>query len=354
MIKPRGAAVSLFKGSLPEVISPYMQRLIAATGGEHGPIGLQFVADRTTEQATFTNTAADPQDEHRYEVAPGLIYKYRGICAADGGVEQYGRVLWTISRFCATYCRFCFRGRMVGMPVDKQHSSTETLAAQAYLTDEQLEETFAYIESHPEINEVILSGGDPLIAPQPYLRKILSRLAALQKAGSLDFIRIHTRAPITNPLVVQPYLYSELKNILRPHIVLHINHPAELTPEVRAVVTEFLAAGAMLFSQTVLLKGVNDSKPVLLELFTECARLGIRPYYMHFTDPVPWAARFTVPFAEARTLWQSLRPALSGIVATVRFVVDTPHGVGKVAVPDSLWNEELTNFRDFTGSEQHI
>ncbi|MBP7774306.1 radical SAM protein [Candidatus Woesebacteria bacterium] len=335
--------------ALPEVISPYMRALIKKTGGAEGPLGKQFVlhSDDTSQNA---GTSFDPQKEAEYQVAPGLIYKYHGKLDAEGNTIYPGRALWMISRFCATYCRFCFRGRLVGLSAGQTYDSPETFAQKAYLSDQDIAEVRQFLIQHPEINEVILSGGDPLITPQPYFKKIVMMLNELQKNGQLPFIRIHTRAPITNPDSLQQSHIELLKMIHLPHVSLHINHPAEITPEVEERVRWLRQnAGALLFSQTVLLKGVNDSVEVLRELFTACARLGIRPYYLHHTDPVPWAQQFVVPFAEAVQLWQSLRPTLSGIVDTVKFVIDTPGGMGKVAVPDSVWESDMSLYSDFTG-----
>lgn len=339
------------KKALPEVISPYMRALIEKTGGVDGPLGKQFVV-QADEEPQGADTSFDPQLEAQYQVAPGLVYKYQGKQDAAGKIMYPGRALWMISRFCATYCRFCFRGRLVGLLAGQTYDSPETFAQKAYLSDQDINDVQQFLIQHPEINEVILSGGDPLITPPPYFKKILMMLTKLQKTGQLAFIRIHTRAPITNPDTLQKFHIDALKMIHLPHISLHINHPAEITPEVIEKVSWLRQdAGALLFSQTVLLKGVNDSVEVLRELFTACARLGIRPYYLHYTDPVPWAQQFVVPFAEAVQLWQSLRPTLSGIVDTVKFVIDTPGGVGKIAVPDSVWGSNMSVYSDFIGKK---
>lgn len=350
---PRGSEASLHEGSLPEMISPYMLRLIEETGGPEGPIGRQFIKSEDEENVPSVHT--DPLIEGSHEVAPGMIYKYRGKISKKGEVVYHGRVLWTISRFCATYCRFCTRGRLVGLPAGAASTNGETLAQKPYLEYEDIEACIRFIQLHPEINEVILSGGDPFIAPPQYLQHIFSALAALQEQGSIDFIRIHTRAPITNPYAIKDYHMGLLGMVRMPHMVLHINHPAELTPEVRNLVQSIQSqTDTVLLSQSVLLKGVNDDVQTLYTLFTELAKAGIRPYYLHHNDPVYWARSFTVPFKKAVKIWQTLRTRLSGIAATAKFVIDTPYGVGKVPIPEARWDEEYTQFYDFQGIRQQV
>lgn len=347
------SSMSTPQGALPELISPYMRSLIEKTGGANGPLGRQFVITSEKESASSELENPDPQDEASFEVAPGLIYKYQGKKDKNGQIIYPGRALWTISRFCATYCRFCFRGRMVGLPHGLSGESNETLAHKPYLSDEDIERVKIFLTTHTEINEVILSGGDPLITSKIYFEKIILTLTTLQKSCQLDFIRIHTRAPITNPNSLQKSHIEILKSVHMPHIVLHINHPLELTDAVKEKVLQLQReTGAVLFSQTVLLRGVNDAPETLRSLFIQCAKWGIRPYYLHYTDPVPWAQDLVVPFDRAVQIWQELRPTLSGIVDTVKFVIDTPGGVGKIAVPDSQWSADMAYYTDFTNIRQ--
>lgn len=344
----QNAPKTLAGGSLPELISPYMRNLISTTGGEDGPIGRQFLWREDDRNKPSEHT--DPQMEAEHEVAPGVIYKYRGELRDDGSVRFHGRILWTISRYCATYCRFCFRGRMVGLPAHAPATTRETLAQKPFLTTEDMEKVMNFLDEHHEINEVILSGGDPLVVPEQYLSGIMARLNKRQEKGLLDILRIHTRAPVTNPAHLRDWHYRTLASIRRPHIVLHINHPAELTPEVRAVVQRLQdETGAFLFSQSVLLAGVNDAVETLYDLFTTLTKYGIRPYYLHQNDPVYWARSFTVPLHKAIPLWQELRRRLSGMASTAKFVIDTPYGNGKVPVPEGEWSADATEFVDFKG-----
>lgn len=329
-----------------------MKALIEKTGGPTGPIGLQFVKqDSVPDMEDHT----DPLIEGIHEEAPGVVYKYRGKLDKNGAVEYHGRVLWLISRFCATYCRFCTRGRMVGVPTNKSVNGGETLASKPYLDMDDIEMVATFLRSHPEINEVILSGGDPLIAPKHYLETIFSTLALLQEEGSIDFVRVHTRAPITNPFTIQPWHLDLLKKVRLPHMVLHINHPEEITDEVKQLVLLIQKqTDTILLSQSVMLKGVNDNVQTLYTLFTELAKIGIRPYYLHHNDPVTWAKDFTVPLPEAVKIWQTLRQRLSGLSSTAKFVIDTPYGVGKVPLPDGKWEEDYSVFYDFNNVKHTI
>ncbi len=239
------------------------------------------------------------------------------------------------------------RGRLVGLPAHENRSQGETLERKPYLSEMDVAAAFRYFRARKELNEVILSGGDPLIAPQPYLTQIVTGLGQLQTEGTLDFVRLHTRAPITNPSVLKPWHFALVARLGNPFVVFHINHPAEITPEVQVLVKDFRSAGATVLSQSVLLKGVNDSLETLGELFLSLTRAGIRPYYLHHNDPVYWAADFTVPVKQAVHLWQTLRPRLSGIAATAKFVIDTPYGHGKVPFPEGRWEPDLTHFYDF-------
>lgn len=348
---PRGSKVTLPHGGLPEVLSLHLLKLIAKTGGERGPIGRQFLAQPEKERAFFQKKSADPLDEDHHEVAPGLVYKYKGRLNAKGNVIFYGRALWTVTRFCASYCRFCTRGREVGrMPHSRNIlESHAALAQEPHLTSTQIQETIRYIEKHPEINEIILSGGDPLTTQQSYLTLVLDELGKLQKKGKLHIVRIGTRLPVHNPISLKDWHFQALAKLKNPYLMIHVNHPAELTPETRAVLNRFRKESlATVMTQTVLLKGVNDSEKTLLQLFNELAAEGIRPYYVFQNDPVYWAQHMTVPIKKAIRIWQNLRPKLSGIAATARFVIDVPFGYGKIPVPEgNAWEFNMKSYKDF-------
>lgn len=328
MFKPRGYKVALKTGSLPEVISPHVLKLIRATGGVDGPIGRQFVACPSLEN-DFELNGCDPLLEEKYEVLPGVIYKYRGSS------NKYGRVLWTVTNFCASYCRFCTRGRSTGL--NKKFEFT---------SDKNLKKVFEFLRKHREINEVILSGGDPLTLPKDRFSKVVLGLADLQKRGFVDIVRIGTRLPIVSPASVCDWHYRLLRKLKNPYLMVHINHPLELTSAALKVLENFRKKSyALEYSQSVLLKGVNDSVDVLCELFNKLVANGIRPYYILQNDPVPWAARFTVSFSKALKIWQEVKPRLSGLASTCRFVVDGASDKGKVPVPDDVeWKKKIDFF----------
>ncbi len=353
-LQPRGLKVMLPHGGLPEAVSPYMLDLINKTGGPKGPLGLQFIAQPEQEKRySKVKNGLDPLNEDLHEIAPGIIYKYCGKINKKGQVTQYGRVLWTVTRLCATYCRFCTRGREVGIPPMYKTNSTATIANKFFLSDTEIEQVFTLLKSHPEINEVILSGGDPLTAPEPYLTKIIQGLVKLQKQGHIDLIRVGTRLPVHNPSAVRNWHYQILAEIKNAYIMLHINHPAELTAQTKEVLYNFRKISlATILAQTVFLKGVNDSEDTLHELFINLTKEGIRPYYLLNNDPVYWARHFTVPIKRAAKIWGNLRPRLSGICDTAKFIIDVANGYGKVAVPEgNSWNVDLSQYRDFKGKK---
>lgn len=355
-------------GGLPEIVSPYMLDLIKKTGGPKGPLGLQFIACSKKEKQFYKTKngpppsgadGLDPLNEDLHEIAPGVIYKYRGKVNKKGQVMQYGRILWTITRLCATYCRFCTRGREVGMPVNvnaqtkNPHHSKAAIANNFFLSNQEISQVFRLLKTRPEINEVILSGGDPLTCPEPYLSKIINGLAQLQKNNHIDIIRIGTRLPVHNPPAIQNWHYQLLSKIKNPYIMLHINHPAELSSQTKEVLYNFRkTALASILSQTVFLKGVNDSADTLQELFIQLTKEGIRPYYLLNNDRVYWAKHFTVPLKKAAKIWSQLRPRLSGIADTAKFIIDVAGGYGKIALPEgNSWDFNLNYFRDFKGKK---
>ncbi len=352
-LRPRGTKVMLPHGGLPEIFSPYLSDLIIRTGGPDGPIGRQFVARPNLENRFYEKGLKDPLMEDEHEVAPGLVYKYESnIKSKKKDFVFYGRALWTLTRHCATYCRFCTRGREVGIPAGRDGGSQAALAHTPHLLMDQIEKTLSFIEKEPGINEIILSGGDPMTINPKVLHYILGRLADLQRIGKLKIIRIGTRVPVHNPLILRDEHFKAAAQIRNLRLMVHMNHPYELTPQTIGVLERFRReSGAIVMSQTVLLKGVNDSAETLYDLFTKLTAEGIVPYYVFQNDPVYWASHFTVPLRRAIKLWQKLRPMLSGVAATAKFVIDAPNGYGKVPVPEGNgWQVNYDKgYRDFKG-----
>lgn len=335
LVNARGTEMSLPHGGLPEVVNLYLQNLTEQTGGPTGPIGLQFTAQKEAEAKNYKGIASDPliEDQHLVPNAPGLVYKYDN------------RALWTITFKCAAYCRFCTRGREVGNPTQPVWSM------------EQIEQTLCFIKETPNLREIILSGGDPLTIDPKKLDFVLGRLGQMQNDGDLDMVRIGTRLPVHNPLAMKEVHYAAISKLPLPYIMVHINHPAELTPEALDVIYKLRhQCHAIIKSQTVLLKRVNNNEETLITLFKLMAKHGIEPYYVYQNDPVYWAEHYTVPFEEATKLWEGLRPKLSGLEATARFVIDTPDGYGKIPVPEGgAWEVNYeAGLTDFHGNRFKI
>lgn len=329
--KGRGSVVSISpEGALPENIPPHLLRLM----DKHPAIKLQFQADPAKERIHLTDLFGDPLNEDAHKVTEYSVVKY-GAHLKDGEVWRPGRMLLWLTLRCGAYCRFCTRGREVG------ESSS--------IPKDIFQQNIDYLRSHPEINEVILSGGDPLTINPRHLDQIMSQLAELQQEGLLRRIRIGTRLPIHNPEAIDKRHIDALKKIRDPRIMIHINHPEEIRgePESQRVFDQFREAGARLYSQSVLLNGVNyfedaEGNPdpsTLMDLAEEIDYSGITPYYLFQNDRVPWATHFTVPITKAIKVWQMIRPKMSGLADNWQFVIDVParadgpEGAGKVSVP---------------------
>lgn len=272
------------------------------------------------QEAVFCKSSLiDPLLEDENIKTKGLVHKYPG------------RVLILLTMKCASYCRFCTRRRSV--------SDLE----KGRLTSKDLDRMVAYLRSAPSVTEVIFSGGDPLMAPE----LLAEALAKMKKLSQIKIIRIHSRVPVSEPKLVTAGLLEAIKGVHQPvYFSIHFEHPDELTPSTEKAVEKLRQAGAILLSQSVFLKGVNDSYPVLFELFTRLSQLGIRPYYLFRCDPVKGAAHFIVPFKKEVAIMTELRRNLSGI-ACPTYVIDSPNGSGKIPVPLDFWEFKKDSFTDF-------
>ena len=272
-----------------------------------GPIGRQFIP-HPDELLTLSHESPDPIGDDRLSPVPGIVHRY-----AD-------RALLKPLLICPTYCRFCFRREHVG-------------PGGGLLTDAELEAAYAWLRAHPAIREVILTGGDPLMLSSRRLAAILGALSAIPH---IELLRIHTRVPTADPARVTPELAASLASTVPLWMVVHVNHADEITPDARTALDRIRAQGVPLLSQSVLLRGVNDSADALETLFRGLLRARVKPYYLHQLDPAPGTARFAVPLAEGQALLRALRGRLTGL-AWPTYVVDIPGGHGKVPVgPDYL------------------
>lgn len=254
----------------------------------------------------------DPLGEVAHEVAPHLVSRYPD------------RALLLATDRCAVYCRFCTRSRMVG-------------DGGGAVSLDRLAPAFAWLAAHPEIRDVIVSGGDPLTLSTDRLARLLGRLRAI---ASVETIRLATRVPVTLPSRVT----AELVEALRPHhplwIMTHFNHPKELSRQSERACKRLVDAGFPINNQTVLLRGVNDDADTLAELFRTLVRWRVRPYYLLQADPVRGSGHLRTPLATGVALMERLQGRLSGI-ALPKLVVDTPGGMGKVPVgPDFIVRRE--------------
>jgi len=264
----------------------------------------------------------DPLVEDEYEKVLGLIWKYPK------------RVLILMTKKCASYCRFCTRRRRV----DEIKNSC--------LTKIQMEDICKFLEKKSEISEVVISGGDPLAEES----ELIYFINQLKKIKSLKIIRIHTRVPVSNPDQISQKFYESIAKIKRQvvYISVHFEHPDELTKKTIEVIKKLRQAGAIMLSQSVFLKGVNDSFEVLEELFTKLTFIGVRPYYLYRCDPVAGAKHFQVDFEKERQIATRLKAELSGI-ACPTYVIDAPLGSGKIPVALGFWGKCEKRLVDFEG-----
>lgn len=256
------------------------------------------------EGSSVPGDLRDPLGEEDHEVAPELVQRYPD------------RVLLLVSDRCAVYCRFCTRSRMVG-----DGGGPRSMA--------KLEAAFAYIETHPEIRDVIVSGGDPLVMSTGRLIPILERLATIEHVLT---VRLATRAPVTIPQRIDEELCRALRSA-HPAlwVMTHFNHPKELTPESTKAVGLLVDHGMPVMNQSVLLRGINDSAETLETLFRGLVKRRVRPYYLLQADPVGGTAHLRTPIHAGIQIMERLQGRLSGI-ALPKLICDSPGGLGKVPI----------------------
>lgn len=266
---------------------------------------------------------ADPLAEDLLSPVPGLIHRYPD------------RVVLLVSNRCPVYCRFCMRKRHVGAGND--------LPPDPAVIDRALE----YIQSHPAIQDVILSGGDPLMLDDASLFMILSRLRAITH---VKIIRIGTRVPVTFPERVTSELCTMLRRFHPLYINTHFNHPTEITASSSRACGLLADAGIPLGNQTVLLQGINDDVTVMRDLMVGLLAIRVRPYYIHQMDLIKGAAHFKTPVTKGLDIIRALRGHVSGM-AVPHFVIDLPNGKGKVAlIPDVVEREgDILFLRTYQG-----
>jgi lysine 2,3-aminomutase len=239
---------------------------------------------------------------------------------------------------CPVYCRFCFRREMVG----PQGLGT--------LSPEAMDRAFAYIAAHQEIWEVILTGGDPLVLSPRRLDEIMGRLKAI---SHVMIVRFHTRVPVVEPERIDEALIAALKASGKTaYVALHANHPRELTDAARAACARLIDAGIAMVSQSVLLKGVNDSPETLAGLMRAFVESRIKPYYLHHPDLAPGTSHFRLSIAEGQALVAALRGRISGLCQPT-YILDVPGGHGKAVIGSEAIRENggCYTVLDFRGRE---
>jgi lysine 2,3-aminomutase len=292
-------------------VTPDMAALIDPDDPDD-PIARQYIPS-AEELAREPNENADPIGDHAHSPVSGIVHRYPD------------RVLFKLVHVCAVYCRFCFRREMVGP------GKGTALSQGAY------ENALAYIRAHPEIWEVILTGGDPLMLSPRRLTEIMADIATIDH---IRIIRIHTRVPVADPARISPEMVAALKvRGATTWVALHANHARELTDKARAACADIIDAGIPMVSQSVLLRGVNDNiaaLEALMRAFVECR---IKPYYLHHGDLAPGTSHLRTKLERGQELMRSLRGRVSGLCQP-EYVLDIPGGHGKSPVGPNYLSPE--------------
>jgi KamA family protein len=268
----------LFKTKVPKGFVNRMQK-----GNRFDPLLLQVLATNL-ELEEVKGYSSDPLQEKEYNPLPGIIHKY------------FNRALLTLSGACAVNCRYCFRRHF---PYGENTPGKKGIQA---IVD--------YLIQHPEIDEIILSGGDPLLLNNQYYRYLLD---ALKECSSVEVLRIHSRIPIVLPSRIEP-AWVELLNAYpwQKVMVTHANHPAELNDEVATAIRLLKNNDWLVLNQSVLLKNINDDVDILVKLSKSLHKMGILPYYLHILDSVAGAAHFAVNLDDSKSLYANLQSRISG------------------------------------------
>ena len=286
------------------------------------PLARQFVPT-AAELTTTPDERADPIGDAPHTPVKGITHRYPD------------RVLLKPTHACAVYCRFCFRREMVGPGGEA-------------LSPAELDAALDYIRTRPQIWEVILTGGDPLVLSPRRLKEIVAALDAIPHLG---VIRIHTRVPVVEPGRISRELIDALRTDKAVYVALHANHPRELTADALAACRRLIDSGIPMLSQTVLLKGVNDDPQTLESLLRAFVRNRIKPYYLHHADLAPGTGHFRTTLAEGQALMRELRGKVSGLCQPT-YVLDIPGGAGKVPVGPAYLHDDGT-VEDPTGATHH-
>lgn len=287
---------------LPVGITPYYASLISGTDPLDPlrktmvPVGAEF--------ETSESEAEDPLAEDDYMPVPGLVHRYPD------------RVLFLVTSFCATYCRYCTRSRMVGK------------TGEYHFNKLQFELALQYLRRTPSIRDVLISGGDPLTMSDSRLDWLLTKL---REIPHIEFVRIGTKVPGVLPQRITPELCALLRKFHPLWMSVHFMHPDELTPEATEACGRLADAGIPLGAQVVLTKDVNDNVETMKLLMHKLLKARVRPYYIYQCDPIPGSSHFRTPVEKGLEIIEGLRGHTTGY-AVPNFVIDAPGGGGKIPV----------------------
>ncbi|MFO1476038.1 MAG: KamA family radical SAM protein [Verrucomicrobiota bacterium] len=295
------AGTQLANHKLALAITPYFFNLINPAD-EECPIRRQVIP-RIGETHTASWEMSDPCGEDSHSPVPGLVHRYPD------------RVLFLVTDRCAAYCRYCTRSRLVSN-------------ASGYDFHPEYDRQIEYIRQHPEVRDVLLSGGDPLLLSDEKLEDLLGRLRAIPH---VEFLRIGTRIPVFLPQRITPALCDVLRKFHPLFISIHSNHPHELTLEVKEALGRLADAGIPLGNQSVLLRGVNDSVEVMTAQVQKLLMCRVKPYYIYQCDLIAGSAHLRASVRKGIEIMEKLRGHTTGY-AVPTFVIDAPGGGGKVPV----------------------
>jgi len=294
---------------LPLAITPYYASLLDPDHPEH-PLRRTMVPT-THELLVSQGEEPDPLGEDGHSPVPGLIHRYPD------------RVLFLVTDYCSSYCRYCTRSRMVG----KRRGYSKA----------RWQKAIAYIAAHPEVRDVLISGGDPLTLPDHQLEWLLGQLHAIEH---VEMIRIGTKTPMVLPQRITPELVNILKRFHPLWLSIHCTHPDELTPEAQQAFARLADGGIPLGSQTVLLAGINDSVATMKKLMHGLVKNRVKPYYLYQCDPIIGSSHFRTPVSKGLEIYQGLRGHTTGY-AVPNYVIDAPGGGGKIPLlPETVVGRE--------------
>ena len=296
--------------TLPLRITPYYASLLAHSSPSDAI--RKSVVPTFYEMIAGEGEASDPLSEEHYSPVPNIVHRYPD------------RVLFLVTGFCSTYCRYCTRSHMVAK--DKCHIGIKAWTP-----------ALEYIRNHPEVRDVLISGGDPLTMPDTHIEYLLENLRQIKH---VEIIRMGTKVPAVLPQRITRTLTNILKKYHPLFLSIHFTHPDEITQEVSEACARLADAGIPLGSQTVLLKGINDNTETMTRLMQQLLRVRVRPYCIYQCDPILGSAHFRTPVEKGLEIIQALRGHTTGY-AVPHYVIDAPGGGGKIPLlPDNFMGRE--------------